>query len=368
MRRVTFVISSLRRGGAEGVCLRLANAMSARGDDVLIVTLAPVGEDAYRLEPNIARVGLDLERPSAGPFDGLVQNGRRVLALRRVLARQPERTIVSFLAATNVLTFLATRGLRRRVIVCERNNPALQSFGRIWDALIRRGYASADAVTVNSREAARAVADMGARAVVVVPNPMPAVPEHAAEPETSRTLLFVGRLTVQKAPDVLVDAFARVVPSQPEWRLVIVGQGAERDAVRARAVAGGIAGRVDWHDHVADLAPVYAAAGAFVLPSRFEGTPNALLEAMAAGLPVVVSDGVGGGLDHIRDGKEGFVVAVNDAPALSEAMARLMGDAVLRRVMGQAARRRIAATSPTEALEAWDRVLDAADPAMAAAA
>ena len=112
-----------------------------------------------------------------------------------------------------------------------------------------------------------------------------------------------------------------------------------------------------WAGQVQDPAPWYRTARIFALPSRYEGTPNALLEAMAAGLAVVVSDASAGALEFVTDGETGLVVPAEDDRALAAALRRLIGDGDLRRRLGDAARRRIAREAVAGPTEAWDRLL-----------
>ncbi len=351
---MTFVISSLRLGGAEGVCARLADALDRRGDAVSIVTLADRASDAYTLPAGVRRIALDLEGESGGPWGGLRANLARVRALRRALAGLPPGPVVALLAVTNVLTVLASIGLGRRVVVSERNDPARQSLGRLWDALRRWTYPRAGLVTVNNPAALSTVRDWGVRAAAMVDNPPPAPPATAARPADSRILLHIGRLTAQKAQDVLLRAFARVAAARPDWRLVVIGEGEDEAALKRLAGELDLSGRIDWIGKTAAVGEQYEAAALFVLPSRYEGTPNALLEAMAAGLPVVVSDGIGGGLDHVRAGENGLVVPVDDEAALADALAGLMDDPAARVRLGAAGRAGMLAARDTAIPPAWD--------------
>ncbi|MBM3560351.1 MAG: glycosyltransferase family 4 protein, partial [Alphaproteobacteria bacterium] len=347
------------------VLARLAEHWTQAGRRVAVVTLAGPDGDFHRLPPTVRRIALGVAGVSSGLVPGLVANLRRIRALRRALRATRARVVVSLVGPTNVLTVLAARGLGCRVVVSERNDPARQSFGRIWDRLRRLVYPRADLVTANSRGALAALAGcVPASRLAYVPNPLD-FPRSGDAPERDPLILAVGRLHRQKAFDVLLDAFARIAPRHPDWRLAVVGDGDEGPALRSRAQALGIAGRVDWAGIVDDVAPWYRRAAVFALPSRHEGMPNALLEAMAHGLPPVISDALPGPLDLIVDGDSGLVTRVGDAADLATALARLIDDASLRRQIGAAARARIATAQPAgEAFAAWDRALGlAAQPA-----
>jgi glycosyltransferase involved in cell wall biosynthesis len=167
----------------------------------------------------------------------------------------------------------------------------------------------------------------------------------------------VGRLHHQKAHDVLLDAFARLGTAFSEWKLAIVGQGGQEEKLRMQAEALGIAGRVVWYGQVKNPFPFYHHAKIFVLPSRHEGTPNALLEAMSSGMAVIISDGSPGPLELVEDGKSGIVVSVNEPVSLSRAIERLAADPDLRATLGRAAKEKAAEYSLPKALRAWERLI-----------
>ena len=165
-------------------------------------------------------------------------------------------------------------------------------------------------------------------------------------------LLFVGRLVYQKGLDVLFRALT-ALKSRTDWTLTIAGEGPLKDELALAAHKLGIADRVvfrGWleRDH---LPAVYAQADVFVLPSRDEGMSNAMLEAMAAGLPVIGSKVAG--LDEVViDGKTGLLIPPEDAAALAEAIRILIEDRDHTFALGQAARTRV------EADFSWDHAAE----------
>lgn len=167
----------------------------------------------------------------------------------------------------------------------------------------------------------------------------------------------MGRLVEDKAQDVLLDAFAQTGEAFKDWRLAIVGDGRLGGRLRAQAKALGIAARVDWHGIVPDPYHFYRSAHVFALPSRVEGTPNVLLEAMSCGLAVVVSDGAPGPLELVEDGVTGLIVPVNDPAKLAAALRRLGNDGELRARLGAAARERVTEYDLPHALGAWESIV-----------
>lgn len=163
--------------------------------------------------------------------------------------------------------------------------------------------------------------------------------EADSEADGEVTLLFVGRVVRQKGLDLVLEAMAALPAGV---RLRVVGDGPARPALEAQAEALGLRGRVEflgWLDRAA-LPAAYREADLFVFPSRDEGMPNAVLEAMAAGLPVAATR-IAGNQDLVVDGETGLMVPSDDAPALAAALARLTADRGLRVRMGAQGRARV---------------------------
>jgi glycosyltransferase involved in cell wall biosynthesis len=394
------ICNSLDAGGIERVVSTLSNEWSRRGRKVCVITLHD-RRRFYELDPAVHHIVLDraglnrladllrwlaarLRGRGAGRlwllnliFDRLYQLSYRRLyraysglvyaceaaLLRRALRRIKSPVIVSMGTPINIITLRACKGMQRRVIISERNDPKRLSRFKQWDVLARKLYNHADLVTANTRGALRDMSGyVEAGKLAFVPNPLMRSngngllhggAAHSAQP----FILNVGRMVWDKAQEVLLDAFALLGEEFATWRLAILGDGRLEDDLRAQAAKLKIADRVDWHGVVRDPFVFYRTANIFVLPSRVEGTPNALLEAMSCGLPVVVSDGAPGPLELVEDGVTGLVVPVNDASALAVALRRLATDEQLCRRLGEAARARVHEYDLPQALVAWESVI-----------
>jgi glycosyltransferase involved in cell wall biosynthesis len=152
-------------------------------------------------------------------------------------------------------------------------------------------------------------------------------------------VVAVGRLHAQKRFDRMIEAFAMVRARVPEARLAVVGTGSLRGELEGRARSLGLAERITWAGFRADTAALFAAADLFALSSDDEGLPMVVIEAMAAGLPVVATE-VGSIRDLVADGETGIVVPREAAP-LAEAVADLLLDAPRRKRLGEAGRARV---------------------------
>ena len=357
---LAIVIADLGAGGAQRVATNLAAGLASRGWSVSLITLAADVPDHFTLPPAVHRIGLDLAQRASGVLAALAANIGRVVALRRAIRVSAAPVVLSLVGTTNVLSVLACSGLGIRLVISERNDPSRQSLGRAWDWLRRRLYRRADTVTANSAAAIAALATYVPNSKLVqVPNPL-IVPDMDPEPELplrSHRILCVGRLSHQKAQDILLPAFARALPSAPDWRLALVGTGDREAGLRALASKLGIGAQIDWIGATPDIWHEYRNSDVLALPSRHEGMPNVVLEAMAFGVPVIVSDAAGGALDYVVDGTSGLIVRNSDVDSLTSAMVCMMTAPALRSRLGSAGRERVRSLLPDAAFGTWERVL-----------
>jgi|GEM_PF-14423 len=359
------MLSSLHTGGAERVAATLSNAWTARGDTVALVpTYSGKGECCYRLDPGVDLIYLADQVP--GRCTGLMKSVRRLLALRKLVQQWQPDVIVSFLTNVNVAALIATRGLAVPVIVCERTHPASSSAGASFKQARRWMYRWADAVAVQTDATATALqAEVsGIRRLVVVPNPLPSDLTDAPlavcyQPSagTRKLLMAMGRLVPAKQFDLLIDVFAQLAAAHPDWDLCIWGDGPERATLQTQIAARKMAGRIVLAGRTDSPWDALSQGQAFVLCSKVEGFPNALLEAMALGLPCVAFDCPSGPRDISRNGQDALLVPLSDRHALAQALAQIMTDSTLRVELGERAAKEVRKRYALEGvLSQWDEV------------
>ncbi len=211
-------------------------------------------------------------------------------------------------------------------------------------ALQRQAYRCAHAIVANSSAAADRLRQEGISdaCIRIIPNGVdPGRFAAARARRPIRTILTVANLRREKAHEVLLEAVATLVPAHPEIRVRIAGDGPRTAELRARAAALGIADRVAFLGHRDDVEALLAEADVFVLPSRSEAFPNSVVEAMAAGLPVVAT-AVGGLLELVEPGRTGMLIPPDDPAALATAIDSLISDPERACALGDAARETIA--------------------------
>jgi len=366
--RVTLVISSLAAGGAERVMSTMANHWAGQGWDVTLLTLDATSGDVLPVHPRVERVGLGEMEPSRGPFAAVLNNVRRLHRLRAAIRVSRPQVVISFTSPLTVLAIAAARAVRVPVIVSERSDPTQHALRPGWAALRRTLYPRASAVVVQTPDVRRwAERFIRPEKIHVIPNPvMAASTERRSEPSggcardarhVRPAVVAMGRLDPQKGFDLLLRAFAACHAERPEWALVILGEGPERSRLEALARDLGLEAAVCFAGHVGSPATVLDASDVFVLSSRYEGFPNALLEAMAAGLPVIAADCASGPRHIVRNGIDGVLVPPEDVSALSNAMRALMADPQRRQDLGARATEVVERFSVDRVMGQWERVL-----------
>jgi GalNAc-alpha-(1->4)-GalNAc-alpha-(1->3)-diNAcBac-PP-undecaprenol alpha-1,4-N-acetyl-D-galactosaminyltransferase len=335
--RLLLIIGSLQAGGAERQLSDMANYWSARGVQVTFATWhGPEVEDFYVLDRTIERVhlGVNGSRVRLLSLIGILAG---IMRLRRLIRTSRAHAVLSFIDVSNVCTIMAAAGLGVRVVVAERTHPALRrSMGLAWRLLRHLSYRHADLVVAQTRDAAGWLERNCRARVSVIPNALRALPSLDCRREP--LIVAVGRLTTEKGFDLLLHAFARLMRPFPEWRVCIVGEGMERKALVQLAGRLGLTQRVEFLGEVRGIDSWLARASLFVHPSRREGFPNAVLEAMGMGLAVICADCRAGPAELIADRINGRLVPVDDVDALAGAMAELMASSDSREALGREAR------------------------------
>lgn len=342
--RIVCVIHSLAGGGAERVMAGLTSRLAARGHQVRLVTLDDGRDDRHDVDPAVERVCLDVMGDSPGKFTAIRNNRARLAALRAAIRSYAPQVVLSFCDSTNVLTLLAATGLGVPVVVSERSDPSEHAMSPLWSRLRRWTYRRAARLVALSDTSARSMAAWNRRPVAVIPSAVEAPEETDANPDPAerrspsgsgrKTILGVGRLAKEKGFDRLIDAFTQLAGEFPDWRLRIAGEGPQRPRLEAMIAASGCAERIQLLGWQRPITPLYRAADLFVLPSRYEGFPSALLEAMACSVASVAVDCESGPREIIRNGVDGVLTS---AEALPAEMRRLMQDQPLREQLAQRA-------------------------------
>ena len=299
-RRLTITVPSLSLGGAEGVAAMMANHWAQAGDSVTLITLDSSETDTFQLEETVQRYELGVMQDSKNLLQAVFNNRQRVNRLREVIVESQPDIVISLTDRMNVLTLLATRKLNRPVLISERSDPRHHPIGRLWGFLRKQTYPNATALVVQTQ----GVADfcqqwLKGTPIEVIPNAVP-TPRSSDVPVVTEEMVLarppshliygMGRLSYEKGFDRLIDAFSNLAEDFPEWKLRILGEGPLRESLQATIDERGLQEQIELTGWVADPELYLDQGEIFVLSSRYEGFPNALLQAMSRGLACISFD------------------------------------------------------------------------------
>ena len=315
-KHILFLVSSMQGGGAEHVASLLSTYWVKNGYRVtLMPTFSGRGVCLYPLDK---RVTLDFLADRAGNTDqNLFNRLRRFWMLRKAIQDIKPDVIISFLTHVNVAAILSALGTGIPVIVSERIYPPGYILDFVLSTLRKLTYPAASCVVMQTDQGlmwlkAKVSQDNGA----VIANPV-SYPMIRAEPmchikdvvsENQKLCIAVGRFVEQKGFLDIISAFSQLSKRYPEWDLVILGDGPQRDELELQITKLGCDGRIHLPGRVGNLSDWYGAAELFIMNSRFEGFPNSLLEAMAHGLPVIATDCDTGPREMISHGVNGLLL------------------------------------------------------------
>ncbi len=327
-KEIIFVAASMTGGGTERVISILANLWSRKGLKVSILMTAQ-DEVAYELEKEIELVCI------GGRSGGSIKKRiDRIRKMRDYFKTHKNAVICSMGVETNLFTVLATRGLKNRVLISERNDPNQCSYRVLRDMI----YDWADCLVCQTKDAMVCFPKKVQKKSVVIPNPMnPDLPSPYLL-ERRKVVSAVGRLTAQKNYNLLLEAFALVHVNFPDYELHIYGKGELESALKEKTQTLGLQKCVKFMGFVNNAISQIMKDAVYVLSSDYEGVSNSLAEAMAVGMPVVATDcPIGGSAMCIENGVNGLLVPIQDKEALAAAICSLLREPEKAKRMGSAA-------------------------------
>ncbi|OIJ90995.1 UDP-glucose--polyglycerol phosphate glucosyltransferase [Streptomyces colonosanans] len=364
-------------GGVVSATQNLAGALAEK-HQVEIVALRKVRDESYfPLDPRVSvRVLSDLRphSPVSDVDDPLVDKFPLIYPLnvgaeKPVVSRLAELRLLEYLATTdadvvvsssprNTIMLAQARGTYLKVTQ-EHSKPAI--YAKDIKERLFPAYLSLDALTALTPEE---VADIGRQVpavrdrLAVMPNCVPAAPIRSKG--TNKVVITAGHLTDNKNHALLVEAFAQVHAQAPDWTLRIYGNGAEKARLRARIEELGLSNSILLMGPAAPVTPEFGKGSIFVLPSKREAFGNVIVEAMAAGLPVVSTDADHGPRNILTHGEDGLIVPRGDVDEMAKAILQLVRDDELRRKMSENAVRNAERFHETAARERFEAIVEEA--------
>jgi len=340
----------------------MANYWAKAAHKITLLTFDDKNTPHYHVPESIQWHALNIESQSNSWIDGLIYNIKRIQVLRKFILQSEPDCVISFMSSTNILVLLATRFLSCKIIISERNHPKYSKKNRlIWDWLRKGLYHMADHLVVQTSEIENFFKSY-CKSIQIIHNPVQVTDENLKEkPEielpSGKRLVGMGSLVQQKGFDLLMPVFANLHRTFNDWSLIILGSGYLETELKQEAKRLGIDDFVYFPGRVMNPFPVLSRCNLFVLSSRYEGFPNALLEAMTCGLPPVSFDCPSGPGAIIQQGVNGYLVPPEDIKSMETTLYKLMQDEDLRSNLGKEAikvRKRFAID---KIMKQWNKII-----------
>lgn len=355
-KSVVIYVSSLRRGGAEKIAIRLAKGLENDYDITLMVNTLE-GYNTYTYEGDNL-LNLNIEAPSHTFWKGIMNNFCRVKIIRKALMERKADIIICFGTKQSILVSLLKLVMSIKIVAYEQTILSDKRIGKLWYNLYKITYAMVDNIVIQTNEGFDMILDRYKKKSVVIGNPIEI-------PDMSRlegivktnTLVSMGRLMKVKAFDYLIKVF-NATKDEHDWNLDIWGQGPEKDNLMDLIKAYNLEDRVHLKGVTMDPLGALSASKIFVLTSEAEGFPNALAEAMSVGLPCISVDCPTGPKDLLSP-DVGIVIDRAQPAEMSKAIVALINEEQQQIELGNRGLNKIQEFDYELIIRKWVAVLDA---------
>ena len=319
MKKVMFVCQSLGNGGAERVVSVLTDELSEADYRVFILTMTKE-KQVYNINENV-----EIVAPHKNYNAGILGKLQRVKIIRDEIIKHKIDVVVAFSHYNAMFSVIASYGLPVRIIGSERNDPAQLKNRKILNSTRNILYKKLDCLVCQTDEAKAYFPNKIQEKTTIILNPISAsiIDPYCGEKE--KKIVTFCRLEPQKNLRMLIDAFEMLYEEYPDYELNIYGEGSERENLLNYIVSKGLVNVISIKPFCKDVHQKVMKATIFALPSNYEGLSNSMIEAMALGIPTVVTDcPCGGARMVIENNKNGIMVAVDDPKAMYEAFKKII--------------------------------------------
>lgn len=323
MDTILFYINAINGGGAGRVILQLAQHFANEGyRSVLVTSFVDAGKE-YEVPGNITRLSIEQEEIKQSR---LKRNISRIKALRNIIKTENPVAVISFMAEPNFRALIATVGIQTKCIISVRNDPNREYAGWLGTFVGKHILPHADGCVFQTEDAKSWFPKKLQRKSKVILND---VKEEFFDVHRRdvHNVISIGRLSKQKNQALLIEAFARIAKLYPEEKLLIYGTGTLESKLSDQIKTLHVEDQVTLMGSTNNVAKVLEHAKVFTLSSDYEGMPNCLMEALAAGVPSISTDcPCGGPRALIENGVNGILVRVGDAESMAKALDAYLSD------------------------------------------
>lgn len=351
--KIGFYINVIGGGGAERVVANLANQFSEDNDEVVVITSIR-HEHEYYLNESIMRYNLEEEEIQGR----LKKNLSRIKKLRKIVKDERMDILISFMAEPNYRAIIATVGLKTKCLISVRNDPNREYAGRIGKFLGQHLLPLADACVFQTSEAQAWFPARLQKKSTIIPNAVKKEFFNIKRKRIPGLIVTCGRLTSQKNHKLLISAFCQVASEYSEVTLQIYGEGELREQLQTLINSTQFSDRIKLMGATNNVPEVLSKADIFVLSSDYEGMPNALMEAMAVGVPCISTDcPCGGPRMLLGSQKNKILVPVNDEKKMKDAIIWLIIDNENKKIIENECKNQAEKFKPNYIFRCWKRYI-----------
>lgn len=356
--KLAFYIGSLNKGGAERVFVNLAEYFQNKGYQIVMVTQYQK-ENEYVLAEGIRRVISDIP-PEETTGSRAVNFYRRMSRLHRIWKKERPDLVLSCVGKNNFMAVVTTMFTKTKPVVSVVGEAKEEYPNRLMKALANLLFPFASGVILQTERSKSFFSQRVSRTSVILPNSLnPLFIRERFRGEREKRIVSVGRLDANKNHEMMIRAFAGLAGRYPEYTLTIYGEGELREHLQKLIASLGLEEKVFLPGVVPDVAERIEKAALFLLVSYSEGVSNALIEALALGLPVIATDVPSGGTQElIRHGENGLIIPPGDEEALKTAMDRLLSDGEYAARLGEQAHKIQERLAPERVNRQWQEYFE----------
>ena len=332
--KIIFFIGSLGGGGAERVVCNLANYLKEKEWDISILTMSDK-KASYFLNQGIKLYSLIAQSERKNFVYNLIL---RYMRFRKYVKTESMDCFVVMLPVTILMSLILRRRISGKLIISERDDP--NSYSGVMQCLLKAFSHRADGFVFQTKDAYKWYGKyIGEKKIAVIPN---AVNKEFLTVDKNvvreNRIIAAGRLVEKKNFGLLIKAYAKIADKYPDYKLVIFGDGAEKDTLQRLSVELNMESNVVLSGYTDNLKEEFQKSKLFVLSSNYEGIPNTLVEAMALGLPCIATDCPAGGPKFlIQHGINGYLTGVGDMEQMAYYMDLLLSSEKLAGKIGKKA-------------------------------
>lgn len=318
MKKIIMYIDSMMYGGAQRVMSNLIEYFSNRKIEVILVNdfKVPKGEREYIIPTSVKRYYLNNKIKK----NKIITNFQRVVKLRKIIINENPEIVLSFLGRVNFRMLISTIGLNCKKVISVRNDPN-EEYGKTWyrKKLANILFKLADFCIFQTKDAVKYFDNDIKKKSAIIINPVDEKFYNIQRSKEPKDIITIGRLEKQKNHRLLIDAFYKIMNKIPNEKLLIYGEGTQRERLQKYINKLELQNKVILKGRTENVPFVLSKSLLFVLSSDYEGLPNALMEAMAVGVPCISTDcPCGGPRELIKDNKDGILIPCNDSDILAK--------------------------------------------------